>query len=757
MSSANLDLNSPALARKRKIRNLKDKVATHGIGIGGISVIMTIMLIFLYLLYEVAPMFKSASIEEVAEYPVPALFAEDRNSRTVFMAMEEQAEIALRVTAAGNVLFFDVKTGALLKEEALLTEIDSQVSYVAEGRIGSRVVVLGLENGQALIFKHKYFAEYDKDGKRTLFPGIEFPYGEEPIDLLDEPIISMAMNEDEENMVLAAAGNSASLQLIKFEKEEDLFGDGFELERYDAPAFDLSQRADFLVIDAEMSWLFSANSSGAMERFNIEDVDAVESFDVKRLIPESESLTQFRPLLGGLSVLVGDTSGTTTQWFMARDKAGVPDFMEIRAFEMDDSSSAINLVAVEERRKGFFTLSDEGELGIYNTTAHRSLLAEQVIEGKADFMSVAPRANQLMVQSGGMLKIWSVDNKHPEVSWSSLWNEVWYENYDEPDYIWQSTAATNDFEPKMSLTPLAFGTIKAAFYAMLFAVPLAICGAIYTAYFMAPEWRRKVKPVIELMEALPTVIIGFLAGLFLAPFIETNLPGVFAILILLPVGILLFGFIWANLPKAIRHTVPDGWDAALLIPVLLFLVWLSMTLATPIEQMFFGGDMRTWISNDLGITFDQRNALVVGIAMGFAVIPSIFSIAEDAIFSVPKHLSQGSLALGATPWQTLVRVVMPTASPGIFSAVMIGMGRAVGETMIVLMATGNTPVMDWNIFEGMRTLSANIAVEVAETEVHSTHYRVLFLAAFVLFMFTFVVNTVAELVRQRLRNKYGSL
>ena len=757
MSSANLDLNSPALARKRKIRNLKDKVATHGIGIGGISVIMTIMLIFLYLLYEVAPMFKSASIEEVAEYPVPALFAEDKNSRTVFMAMEEQAEIALRVTAAGNVLFFDVKTGGLLKEEALLTEIDSQVSYVTEGRIGSRVVVLGLENGQAVIFKHKYFAEYDKDGKRTLFPGIQFPYGEEPIDLLDEPIISMAMNEDEENMVLAAAGNSASLQLIKFEKEEDLFGDGFELERYDAPAFDLSQRADFLVIDAEMSWLFSANSSGAMERFNIEDVDAVESFDVKRLIPESESLTQFRPLLGGLSVLVGDTSGTTTQWFMARDKAGVPDFMEIRAFEMDDSSSAINLVAVEERRKGFFTLSDEGELGIYNTTAHRSLLAEQVIEGKADFMTVAPRANQLMVQSGGMLKIWSVDNKHPEVSWSSLWNEVWYENYDEPDYIWQSTAATNDFEPKMSLTPLAFGTIKAAFYAMLFAVPLAICGAIYTAYFMAPEWRRKVKPVIELMEALPTVIIGFLAGLFLAPFIETNLPGVFAILILLPVGILLFGFIWANLPKAIRHTVPDGWDAALLIPVLLFLVWLSMTLATPIEQMFFGGDMRTWISNDLGITFDQRNALVVGIAMGFAVIPSIFSIAEDAIFSVPKHLSQGSLALGATPWQTLVRVVMPTASPGIFSAVMIGMGRAVGETMIVLMATGNTPVMDWNIFEGMRTLSANIAVEVAETEVHSTHYRVLFLAAFVLFMFTFVVNTVAELVRQRLRNKYGSL
>jgi phosphate transport system permease protein len=143
--------------------------------------------------------------------------------------------------------------------------------------------------------------------------------------------------------------------------------------------------------------------------------------------------------------------------------------------------------------------------------------------------------------------------------------------------------------------------------------------------------------------------------------------------------------------------------------------------------------------------------------MGFAVIPTIFSITEDAIFSVPKHLTQGSLALGATPWQTLTRVVIPTASPGIFSAVMIGMGRAVGETMIVLMATGNTPIMDMNIFEGMRTLAANIAVEMPESEVGGSHFRILFLAALVLFAFTFMVNTLAEVVRQRLRQKYGSL
>jgi phosphate transport system permease protein len=124
---------------------------------------------------------------------------------------------------------------------------------------------------------------------------------------------------------------------------------------------------------------------------------------------------------------------------------------------------------------------------------------------------------------------------------------------------------------------------------------------------------------------------------------------------------------------------------------------------------------------------------------------------------VPRHLTQGSLALGATPWQTMVGVVLPTASPGIFAAVMMGFGRAVGETMIVLMATGNSPVMNFNIFEGMRTLSANIAVELPETPLGSTHFRVLFLAALVLLVLTFVMNTLAEIVRQRLRKRYSTL
>ncbi|MCA9249035.1 MAG: ABC transporter permease subunit, partial [Planctomycetales bacterium] len=152
-------------------------------------------------------------------------------------------------------------------------------------------------------------------------------------------------------------------------------------------------------------------------------------------------------------------------------------------------------------------------------------------------------------------------------------------------------------------------------------------------------------------------------------------------------------------------------------------------------------------------TYDPRNALVVGFVMGFAVIPIIYTIADDALHTVPSHLRSGSLGAGATRWQTAVRIVIPTAMSGLFSAVMIGLGRAVGETMIVLMATGNTPVREWNIFNGFRTLAANIAVEVPEAAKDSTHYRTLFLAALTLFVLTFTVNTIAEVVRLRFRRR----
>jgi phosphate transport system permease protein len=474
------------------------------------------------------------------------------------------------------------------------------------------------------------------------------------------------------------------------------------------------------------------------------------------VVDAGQKITSMTFLNGDLSLIIGDSSGLVSQWSKVKDKQNHPAMQKIRSFKVSDK--AVVAINAEQRRKGFMITDADGVMGIYHSTAERQLIKERISDSLPTAAILSPRANTLLMQSSDeKMHLWHVDNEHPEVSIKSLWQEVWYESYPKPAYIWQSSAANNDFEPKYSLTPLVFGTLKAAFYAMLVAMPLALMGAIYTAYFMAPTMRQYVKPSIEIMGALPTVILGFLAGLWLAPFMEEHLAGLFAMLMIIPLGVMLFAFAWQFAPKFISNNLAEGWDAALLIPIILISGWFAFKISVPLEIFLFHGTLRDWFKTELGIGYDQRNALVVGVAMGFAVIPTIFSIAEDAIFSVPKHLTVGSLALGATPWQTMTRVVLLTASPGIFSAVMIGFGRAVGETMIVLMATGNTPVMDLSVFQGLRTLAANIAVEMPESEVNSTHYRVLFLSALVLFTFTFIFNTLAEVIRQRLREKYSSL
>lgn len=551
---------------------------------------------------------------------------------------------------------------------------------------------------------------------------------------------------------MLAGSTNNELHLISLGREENLFTGEVSVSEQRINLPQIGEPVSQLLIDPRQMWLYVFNGDSSADVFDLRKRSLNGRYEL--LKDASNRVTSATSLLGGISIMIGDAKGGIQQWFMVRDQDGKSTFQSIRSFQLGDS--AITQILPEERRKGFMALDADGRLGIFHSTAHRTLLKEQVADGSA-VAALSPRASRVLVESDGKLQRFVVDNPHPEISRSSLWGKVWYESYPEPDYVWQSTSANTDFEPKLSLSPLAFGTLKAAFYAMLLAAPLAIAAAIYTAYFMAPRMRTKVKPVIELMEALPTVILGFFAGLFLAPFLENHLPGIFSLLLLTPVGILLFGYVWVRLPEAIRHRVPEGWEAALLIPVVIAVGWFSIGISGHLENWLFDGNMRLWLTNELGIPFDQRNALVVGLAMGFAVIPNIYSIAEDAVFSVPKSLTFGSLALGATPWQTLTRVVILTASPGIFSALMIGMGRAVGETMIVLMATGNTPIMDINIFEGMRTLAANVAVEMPESEVGGTHYRVLFLAALVLLLFTFVMNTLAELIRQRLRTRYSSL
>ncbi|WP_296218230.1 ABC transporter permease subunit [Pseudomonas sp. UBA2684] len=747
--SLGLDFNTPALQRKRRIRALKDRLARWCVSIGGMTVLGAITLIFFYLAYIVFPMFQGAGLD--SRDPVqPAWLAEA--GKPLLMAVEEQNQVAMRLDARGQVQFFDAKSMALLSAVTLPLPANAQVASVGLDQPGSNRVALGLSTGQVLVFEHAYPVSYPNDVK-TITPRINYPFGEAPISLDPQgrALDHVGINLNSGTLLLSASSGT-DLHVLSLGREENMMTGEVTLNEERIALPQIAEPIKALIVDPRQQWLYVINGRATADVFSLRTKELNGRY--KLLNDGASEVSSATALLGGISLMIGDSKGGIAQWFMVRDDDGKQYLKSIRSFQM--AGNAITQIIPEERRKGFMALDAQGNLGIFHSTAHRTLLVEPIADGAA-LAGLSPRANRVLVESQGQLQRLLVDNPHPEVSWSSLWGKVWYENYDQPDYIWQSTSANTDAEPKLSLAPLAFGTLKAAFYAMLLAAPLAIAAAIYTAYFMAPAMRGKIKPVIELMEALPTVILGFFAGLFLAPYVEGHLPGIFSLLIFTPIGILLAGFAWSRLPEAIRLRVPDGWEAALLIPVILLVGFVSLSMSGHLEVWLFDGNMRAWLSNDLGIPFDQRNALVVGLAMGFAVIPNIYSIAEDAVFSVPKSLTFGSLALGATPWQTLTRVVILTASPGIFSAVMIGMGRAVGETMIVLMATGNTAIMDMNIFEGLRTLAANVAVEMPESAVGGTHYRVLFLSALVLLSFTFVMNTLAELVRQRLRVKYASL
>lgn len=745
--------------RLRRWRSAKDQFARYSVGTFGMGVIIALALIFVYLFSEVLPMLRPAALKLEQTYPAPG----GTHTGTIHTAMDRHRQVGLRYTEDQRAVFFLIESGQLISEQPLPVPADTRVSAFSIAEPRTRLAVFGLENGQALLVQHEFRESFSRGG-RVYDPTLNFPIGEGDEVLLDvgddgTAISAIAVQRGSGGITLAAALGDGRLRLVNFSETRSFMTGEVTVRRsvYELPVLPDNAQANRLLLDITMRHLLVGDSYGNLHYYDVSRPAEARLIDSKRVIQGADAkITALEYLLGTVSVIVGGSDGSINQLMLVRDENNINRITQVREFQAH--RAAVTGITPEYIRKGFATYDAQGEIQLHYSTTNRTLASIRPTQGVLSSVYIGPRANAMFaVDQSQQLHYIYVRNPHPEVSITALWGRVWYEGRSKPEFAWQSSSATDEFEPKFSLMPLTLGTIKAAFYAMLFAMPLAILGAVYSAYFMSPKMRQMVKPSIEIMEALPTVILGFLAGLWLAPFLERNLPAAFSILLFMPIVLILAGYVWMRvLPRTITSRVPAGWEAGILIPVVIFFGWFCVNASPYMEILFFSGDMRQWLT-DIGITYDQRNAMVVGIAMGFAVIPTIYSVSEDAVFNVPKHLTQGSLALGATPWQTVTRVVLLTASPGIFSAIMIGFGRAVGETMIVLMATGNSPIMNFNIFEGMRTLSANIAVEMPEAAVGGTHYRILFLAALVLFVLTFMLNTLGEIVRHRLRKRYSSL
>lgn len=594
-----------------------------------------------------------------------------------------------------------------------------------------------------------------------------------------------------------------------------------------------------LMLASRANQALVAWDTGTLDRYALA-ADGPQLMESASGLPDGGNFTVAAPLIARQTLLLGDDQGRLHGWNVLQiEGAGTAaDGYRLAAtHEVQLSKGPLQSIASSSASHLALVSTTESQLSLVMTTTDSHLkrvIVPQRPKVRSAFLT-SKNDGVFVLTATGIVHA-DLDVAYPEATLRGLFGKVWYEGHAEPTYLWQSSAGTEQSEPKLSLIPLIFGTLKATLYAMIVSIPLAIMAAIYTSEFLSPRARGRVKPVIELMASLPSVILGFIAAMVLAPLLQENLTAVLLSLFIVPTTFVYAAHLWNVLPLEFLVRF-QAWRLpclALCIPIAL---GISYALAPIVESWLFAGDVVRWMSGTLGnaiggwmlllvpavvviavfimlgplaernrrlaiissprvfalrglvqlilvtaaviavawlaslaltrlgfdartslfVGYQERNSLLVGAVLGFCVIPLIYTLADDALQSVPQQLRSASLGCGATPWQTTMRVVVPSAMSGMFSAVMIGLGRAVGETMVVLMAAGNTPIMEWNPFNGFRTLSATLATELPEAAKGSTHFRTLFLAALLLFTLTLVANTLAELVRIRFRRRSSQL
>jgi phosphate transport system permease protein len=843
-----------------------DRFAKSLISIGGIGTIVAVLLVFAYLVSMVVPLFFPGRVTSTEAFAG----AVDHGANVVRLGVDEFGLIGWALFPDGRVRAFRMDNGETLED---LTPAQSGLSdmMAAAFAVDGQQATFGFNDGRIRVgqigFETTFLEPDDKNlpqSVRDLQSGAaaEWDHGmvmrtptgqfrrqrlkvelEDPLATGGKDAIRLVDRVAPSSgavFALATADGKLQIAVAAPSSGVNLTGEAnSKLETKDLPLpATVSGPPKFLALAGLGDYLYVAWENGRLLRYEIRDPEKARLVEEISLLSQPGStLTALAPLVGGYTLVAGDSQGVIRTWFPVtptdgRDSAGVDGRKMVNA-QTFTGNSAVSAIASSSSAREVAVAYRDGRVRLLFITSQKTVLDERTKEEKpVEAVAISPKGDRILAATAGGVTTWAFDRGHPDATLAALFLPVWYEGEPQPRQVWQ-TSGGEGFEPKLGLTPLVFGTLKATFYSMLFGAPLALLAALYTSEFLHPSNRARIKPTIELMASLPSVVLGFLAGLVFAPVLGRILPETLSALIMIPLALLLGAYIWQLLPRAVNIRL-----VSLRFPAMLFLAIPVGVLAAAkcgpwLERVMFDGDIKGWLNKQhgsgtpgwimlllplgafataifmarvvnpwirgisrswsrersalaelikfligvvatlllvsavawvlTGFNFDPRNSLVgryeqlnslvVGLAMGFAIIPLIYTIADDALSTVPAHLRSASLGAGATPWQTAVRIVIPTAMSGLFSAVMIGLGRAVGETMIVLMAAGSMPIMDINIFNGFQTLSAGIATQMPDAVPGTTHYRTLFLAALTLFLITFVINTVAEAVRQRFRRR----
>ena len=879
-------------SRYRRDRNsswavrVSDRVAQQIITIGGIGTILVVMLVVIVLLGNVVPLFQSNKATLLASLTFPS--SDDLASNSdptvdatpVVCGVDEYAEILWVLHRNGTIAVYSIDSGTLLNRYAPETGntaessvavqccavADNDASLMAGYSDGTvRPIVLSLK------VEFKKLGDMPASVTEELETGLALADGaiyrvmpsglirvlsivdvvfHQPIAVFKKPIVcvdwrnpQVASSFDDSQSWAWGASDGESVALGTVENRANAFSGAVTQEtkvwKHSPAASKNFVPIQGLMVGARSEHLQSIDNKGKVVVWTPTEGELLSAGLSHTSLAGTESKTTCTvPLLGRTTLMIGSESGhiesvATTARTMGQELQSIHQFGGRDGPVSDLIASPESRIVAAQFRSGkgaAYYVPTNRELVSWSLPSDSKPMTESTFFRARIFFS----ANAACVGflNRDRVDIWRLQIPFPEASISSFFRPVWYEGYESPQHIWQSSTGNVEGEYKFGFLPLIFGTLKATFFSMLIGAPIALLAAIYGSEFMSRRWRARVKPFIELMASVPSVVLGFIGALVLAPLLRDNLmatllsvivvlflfllaahlwliiPGNLAIrlrrwrlpllFLLIPIGLVISSFLAAPLElwlfqddivqwlSANEGSGWSGWFCLGLLPAAFVIAWLVAGPLSPFMQNyarrmtiarfsyvnlgifivatvatlvlsavaastlgFFGLDPRGSL---LG-PYQERNALLVGSILGFAIIPLIYTIAEDALQSVPEHLRSASLGCGATTWQTTFRVVIPTAMSGIFSALMIGFGRAVGETMVVLMAAGNTPVMDINPMNGYRTLSATLATELPEAARGSTHYHALFLAAFLLFCFTLVANTIAEVVRLRFRKR----
>ncbi|HXV14473.1 MAG TPA: ABC transporter permease subunit [Candidatus Krumholzibacteria bacterium] len=841
-----------------------DRLAAACISVGGVGTILAVSAVFLFLASVVVPLFTRGDTEPVATMP---LDGSKSARRALHVGTDEYRVLGWSLDADGVVRVFRADTGDSVGTMRIAAA-DSLVA--ASFDVASRSFALGLSDGSLAFGRVVFRTDFPDPAAvaqaASLAPGAAMvvdgavvqmtPDGAlrrqapaAPVEVRVPSVVRGAVRAVDHIVIdsgylVAALGDGDTVSVCHVARSENEFTGEVTLSVRRGVLVPLAPGAaapERVVVAEAGSIVYVVDAAGRATVWDTRDVTSPTVAATAQLVDSGRRVTALAPLLGRATILVGSDDGAISTWFRYAPEAGTGETPELvsalaPAQHFAGAGAPVTALSASARERVFVAGYGDGRVRVLQATSGKRVVDFQAGDSPVTAAAFAPKSDGLVLLDASAFRSYDLDLGHPEVTVRSLFRPMWYEGYPRAEHVWQSSAGTDDFEPKLGLWPLVFGTLKATFYSMLFGVPLALLAAIFTSEFVSPGARPRLKTLIESMASLPSVVLGFLAALVIAPFVQRAVPSVIVGFIAIPAVLLTAAYVWQTIPQTTVRRL-DRFRLGIALATLPLAVLIAAAGGPWMERAFFGGDMMGWLAGGPGGVFGgwfvltlpvcafvavfvmgrltgrairdlasrstrsrvagfdfarfatgalltiglaagfaavlaalgadprgglmgtyvQRNALVVGFVMGFAIIPIIYTIAEDALSAVPDHLRAASLGAGATPWQTAIRIVLPTAMSGLFSAVMIGLGRAVGETMIVLMAAGNTPVLEMNAFSGFRTLSANIAVELPEAVRNSTHYRTLFLAALLLFFMTFVINTVAEIVRMRFRKRSAQI